>query len=76
MLERIIEIVCEQAGLEVGEIDITANTNMREDLDIDSLDAVEIIMSIEDEFNVELPDDVVETFSSLGELVDYIVSQK
>lgn len=76
MLERIIEIVCEQAGLEVGEIDITADTNIREDLDIDSLDAVEIIMSIEDEFNVELPDDVVETFSSLGELTDYIVSQK
>lgn len=74
MLDKMTKIICDQVGLEVGEIEITPATNMREDFDIDSLDAIEIIMAIEDEFNVELPDEVVEGFSNLGELMDYIIS--
>lgn len=75
MLEKIIEIICEQASLEVGEVDINSETNFKEELDIDSLDAVEIIMAIEDEFNVEIADEVAEKLSTVGELVDYILSQ-
>lgn len=75
MLEKIIEIVCEQASLELGEVDITSETNIREDLDIDSLDAVEIIMALEDEFNIEITDEVAEQLSTIGELADYILSQ-
>lgn len=76
MLDRIIEIICDQACLEAGETNITSNTNIREDLDIDSLDIVEIIMIIEDEFNVEISDEIIETLNTLGDLVDYIISQK
>lgn len=75
MLEKIIEIVCEQASLELGEVDITSETNIKEDLDIDSLDAVEIIMALEDEFNIEITDEVAEQLSTIGELADYILSQ-
>ena len=74
-IEKIIEIICEQASLEVGEVDINSETNFKEELDIDSLDAVEIIMAIEDEFNVEIADEVAEKLSTVGELVDSILSQ-
>lgn len=75
MLEKIINIICEQASLEIGDVDIDSETNIREDLDIDSLDAIEIIMAIEDEFNVEITDELAEKLSTVGELVDYILSQ-
>lgn len=75
MLEKIIEIICEQISLEVGEVDINSDTNIKEELDIDSLDAIEIIMAIEDEFNIEIGDEIAEKLSTVGELVDYILSQ-
>lgn len=75
MLEKIIEIICEQTHLEVGEIDINSETNIKEDLSIDSLDAIEIIMAIEDEFNIEISDEVAEKLSTVGELTEYILSQ-
>lgn len=43
-----------------------------EDLEADSLDAVEIIMSIEDEFNIEIPDDEAEGFKNIGDIVVYV----
>ena len=75
MLEKITKIICDQIRMEVGEVEITSETNIKDDLDIDSLDAVEIIMAIEDEFNIEIPDDIIENLSTIGELIDYILSQ-
>lgn len=75
MLNKIIDIICEQIHLEVGEVDINLETNLKEDLSIDSLDAIEIIMALEDEFNVEISDEVAERLSTVGELADYILSQ-
>ena len=67
--KKISEIVAEQLG-------ITPDTITREttfgDLDADSLDVVEVIMALEDEFGVEIPDEVAEKFKNIGDVVDYI----
>ena len=67
--KKISEIVADQIG-------ITPDTITREttfgDLDADSLDVVEVIMALEDEFGVEIPDEVAEKFKNIGDVVDYI----
>lgn len=75
VLQKIKEIVAEQLGLD--DVDaISATTSLTGDLDADSLDAVEIIMAIEDEFGVEIPDEEVENFKSIGDIVEYVQSNK
>jgi len=69
MLEKIKEIISEQLGTKPDVI--TADMRI-EDLDGDSIDAVEIIMGIEDEFGVEFPDDLVAEFDTIQSLMDYI----
>ena len=56
MFERIKEIIAEQLGLDNLE-DITMESSLIDDLEADSLDAVEIIMALEDEYDIEIPDD-------------------
>lgn len=68
--ERVKNLVAEQ--LEVEKDDIKLETSMMEDLDADSLDAVEIIMELEDEFDVEIPDEDAEKFKNIGDIVKYI----
>ena len=48
------------------------DTNMMKDLEADSLDAVEIIMAIEEEFGIEIPDEEAEKFQLVGDLVNYV----
>jgi len=55
---------------------ITLETNLMDDLDADSLDAVEIIMSIEDEFGIEIPDELAESLKTIGEIVEYVEEHK
>ncbi|ABW19646.1 acyl carrier protein [Alkaliphilus oremlandii] len=75
VLQKIKEIVAEQLGLD--DVDaISATTSLTGDLDADSLDAVEIIMAIEDEFGVEIPDEEVENFKNIGDIVEYVQSNK
>ena len=59
VFDKIKEIIMEQ--LQVEESEITMETNLMKDLSADSLDAVEIIMAIEDEFGIEIPDEEAET---------------
>lgn len=73
IFEKVKEIVAEQLGAE--KEDITLETSMMKDLDADSLDAVEIIMELEDEFDVEIPDEDAEAFKSIGDIVEYIESK-
>ena len=68
--EKIKEIIVDQLGVE--EDMITMDTNMMKDLEADSLDAVEIILGVEDEFEIEIPDDVAEKFETVGDLVSYV----
>lgn len=73
IFEKVKEVVGEQLGAEVEEM--TMETSLMKDLDADSLDAVEIIMALEDEFDVEIPDDDAEGFKNIGNIVDYIESK-
>lgn len=75
MFEMIKGIIEEQLAIADPER-ITLTTNLREDLDADSLDAVEIIMAVEDELDIEIPDDIAERFQTVGQIVEYLESMK
>ena len=66
-------IIVEQLGVE--ESAVAMDTNLMKDLEADSLDAVEIIMAIEDEFDIEIPDEDAEKFQLVGDLVKYVEEQ-
>lgn len=71
VFEKIKEIIAEQLSLEDDSV-ITLGTSLTKDLEADSLDAVEIIMAIEDEFGIEIPDEDAEKFSLVGDLTKYV----
>lgn len=68
--DKIRFIIMDQ--LDVEESMVTMDTNMMKDLEADSLDAVEIIMAIEDEFDIEIADEDAEKFQLVGDLVRYV----
>ncbi|MDR2296193.1 MAG: acyl carrier protein [Clostridiales Family XIII bacterium] len=68
--EKIKEIIIEQ--LQADGAIITMETHLMKDLEADSLDAVEIIMAIEDEFDIEIPDEDAENFQNIGDIVRYV----
>ena len=70
VFETIKTILSEQ--LEVNPDIITMDTNIADELGADSLDVVELLMSIEDEFDVEIPDEKIEGLKTVGSVVDYI----
>lgn len=75
IFEKIQELVAEQLG--ISDMDsITPSTSLVNDLDADSLDAVEIIMAIEDEFGVEIPDEEAEGFKNIQDIVEYVEQNK
>ena len=69
VLEKVKAILAEQ--FDVEEDKITADTDLQEDLGADSLDVVDLLMSIEDEFEVEVPDEEIENIKTVGSLVSY-----
>ena len=71
VFEKVLKIIGEQLGLD-DMSGVTAATSLMNDLEADSLDAVEIIMAIEDEFGVEVPDDEAEKFKNIGDIVKYV----
>lgn len=70
VFEKIKAILAEQ--LDADAEDMTMDTNIARDLGADSLDVVELLMSIEDEFEVEIPDEEIENIKTIGELTEYI----
>jgi acyl carrier protein len=68
--KKVRDIICDQ--LSVEESAVQMETHLMKDLEADSLDAVEIIMAIEDEFDFEVPDEDAEKFQSVGDIVKYI----
>lgn len=74
-LEKVKKIIGEQLAIEDLST-INAETSIMNDLEADSLDAVEIMMSIEDEFGIEIPDEDAEKFKNIGDIVSYIDSKK
>ena len=74
VFEKIKEIIAEQ--LEINEDDIKMESELLEDLGADSLDVVDLVMSIEDEFDLEVPDDVIENMKTIGDAVKFIEENK
>lgn len=72
MFKKIKAIIVEQLSV-VDPSDITMDTTF-DSMDIDSIDAVEIIMAIEDEFEIEIPDEVAENFGSIGDIINYLAT--
>ncbi len=70
MFDKIKKIVVEQLG--VDESEVTPEASFINDLGADSLDIVELIMAMEDEFGIEIPDDVAEKITTVGDAVEYI----
>lgn len=70
VLEKIKEILADQLEVDVDKIN--ENTDIKDDLSADSLDIVDLIMTIEDEFDVEIPDEEIENLSTVGSVVAYI----
>jgi len=68
--ERVKKIVCEQLGAE--EDKVTPEASFVEDLGADSLDTVELVMALEEEFETEIPDDKAEKLTTVQEAIDYI----
>ena len=68
--DKIKSILAEQ--LDVDAETLTMETDIAKDLNADSLDVVEILMSLEDEFSVEIPDEEIENIKTIGDLVGYI----
>ncbi len=72
--ERIKEILADQ--LDATADSMTMESDIAADLGADSLDVVELLMTIEDEFEVEIPDEEIENIKTIGDLVKYIEANK
>ena len=70
--ERIKEIISEQLG--VSEDSITMETSFTDDLGADSLDLVELVMALEEEFDVEMPDSEIENIKTVSDAVSFLKS--
>lgn len=70
VFEKVKTILCDQLDLE--EEKITMESSITEDLGADSLDVVDMVMSLEEEFDVEIPDEEVEHIKTVGDIVKYI----
>jgi acyl carrier protein len=68
--ERVIDIVCENLG--VNKEQVTRQTSFIDDVGADSLDIVELVMELEEEFEITIPDDQAEKIKTVGEAIDYI----
>ncbi len=69
-IERINKIIVEQLG--VKEEDVKREASFVDDLGADSLDTVELVMALEEEFEIEIPDEEAEKIKTVGEIYDYI----
>ncbi len=68
--EKVKEIIVEQLGVEAGQV--TEGAKFVEDLGADSLDTVELVMALEEEFSLEIPDEDAEKIQSVGDAINYI----
>ena len=71
---KVIQIISEQLGK--NESEIKMNSHFIEDLDADSLDTVELVMALEEEFDIDIPDEAAEKITTVESAVDFIVESK
>ena len=70
---RIRGLICDQLG--VDPADAITDANILDDLGADSLDVIEMVMAIEEAFDLEIPDEVVETMRTIGDVEKYVASR-
>nr|YP_009369923.1 acyl carrier protein [Boldia erythrosiphon]ARO90611.1 acyl carrier protein [Boldia erythrosiphon] len=73
-LDKVREIIAQQLGVDQAEV--TDSAHFSNDLNADSLDSVELVMAIEEEFGIEIPDEDAEKITTLAEAVSFIESKK
>lgn len=73
LFEKVSTLIAKQLALEPEEVKL--NSNIVEDLDADSLDVVELMMAIEEEFDIEVPDEVAENLTTPAKIVEYLNQQ-
>ena len=74
VLEKVKKIVIENLGVEADKV--TEKSSFIDDLGADSLDIVELIMALEEEFEIEVPDEEAEKITTVGDVVEYIKAQQ
>ena len=74
VFEKLQSVVADQLDVEPEKVALEAN--IAEDLGADSLDIVDLVMAIEEEFDMEIPDDAVEKIKTVGDIVNYIESNQ
>jgi len=70
MFERIVEIVKEQLNMQ--DVDIHMETSFGKDLEVDSLDLFELVMALEEEYDVEIPSEDLERLTTVGAVIEYL----
>lgn len=70
MFDKVKEIIVD--SLTCDEEQVTLEADLKADLEADSLDAVELIMAIEDEFSIEIPEEIVASMKTVGDIVSYL----
>ena len=70
VFDKVKEIIVDQ--LDVDADKVTNGANIQDDLGADSLDVVDLVMSLEEEFDIEIPDEAVENIKTVGDIVKYI----
>ena len=74
VFERVKEVLVDKLGVEEGEI--TEEASFQEDLEADSLDLVEMIMELEDQFGIKISDEDAQKIQTVGQAVDYVTSHQ
>ncbi|MCP3771728.1 acyl carrier protein [Paenibacillus sp. MZ04-78.2] len=72
VLDRVKRIVVDRLGVDVAEV--TLEASFKDDLGADSLDVVELVMELEEEFDIEISDEDAEKITTVGQVVEYIKS--
>ena len=70
MLEKMKEIIADQLG--VSEDEVTLEASFKEDLDADSLDLFELVMALEEDYDVEIPSDDLAELNTVGDVINYL----
>ena len=70
MLEKMREMIAEQLNCEADTI--TADTSFKDDLEADSLDLFELVMALEDEYNIEIPAEELSDLNTVGDVIEYL----